>query len=144
VATDPAEAAAQPGPTPAGSNTEPQAPETVVPAQSDLDLRFFAEAPSEAWLASELEMRHPQSLRKMTAGVAQRRAHLARYVAGVIGVAVSLCLVALVKSAVSQSDDPPMRPAAQMAMPPAEQPPQAEPPAPPATTAIENAARDGG
>jgi hypothetical protein len=89
---------------------------------SDLDIRFFAEAPSEAWLAQELEMRDPRSLQKMTAGVARRRAHLARYVVGIVGVSVALCLAALVKSAVSSSDD---RPA--MAVPAAQPLPAAHP-----------------
>ena len=66
----------------------------------DLDARFFVESSSEAWLAHELELRDPQLLRKMTANMARRRAHLARYVVGVVGVAVVLCLAALVKSAV--------------------------------------------
>ena len=84
----------------------------------DLDARFFVESSSEAWLAHELELRDPQLLRKMTANMARRRAHLARYVVGVVGVAVVLCLAALVKSAVPVADDTsPARLAAPMAMP---------------------------
>ena len=97
--------------------TEPEPPEPSVPPAGDLDARFFEEAPSEAWLAHELELRDPHFLRKMTTGVVQRRARLARYVVGVVGVAVALCLAALVKSAVPVSDDSHVRPAAQMAMP---------------------------
>ena len=54
----------------------------------------------------------------MTANVAQRRAHLARYVVGVVGVAVALCLAALIKSAVPAGDDESRaHPASPMAMP---------------------------
>ncbi len=80
-------------------------PEPSVPPAGDLDARFFEESSAEAWLAHELELRDPRFVRKMTAGVARRRAHLARYVLGVVGVAVALCLAALVKSAVPAGDD---------------------------------------
>jgi hypothetical protein len=80
-------------------------PDATPPPVGDLDTRFFAESPAEAWLAHELERRDPQLLRKMTARVAQRRARLARYVVGVVGVAVVLCLAALVKSAVPTNDE---------------------------------------
>ena len=98
------------GPTPreaaAESEPQPEPPEPSVPPVGDLDARsigdfdarFFMESSSEAWLAHELELRDPQLLRKMTASMVRRRAHLARYVVGVVGVAVVLCLAALVKS----------------------------------------------
>jgi hypothetical protein len=124
----------------ASSQAPPETePEPSVPPAGDLDARFFEEAPSEAWLAHELELRDPHFLRKMTAGVARRRAHLARYVLGVVGVAVALCLAALVKSAVPASDDSQVRPAAQMAMPAG----QPEPPAPAAAPAEPAGSEDG-
>ena len=114
----------------------PESADLSVPPVGDLDVRFFAESTSEAWLAHELELRHPQFLRKMTANVALRRARLARYVVGVVGVALALCFAALIKSAVPAGDgDSRARPAARMAMPPGEAvslPPAAEPAAPPA------------
>src|SRR5580704_15385802 len=67
---------------------------------SDLDGHFFDSATSEAWLAHELELRDPHFLRKMTAAVARRRAHLAKYVVGVLAIAAVLGLAALLKSAV--------------------------------------------
>jgi hypothetical protein len=67
---------------------------------SDLDGHFFQSSPSEAWLAHELELRDPRFVRKMTASVARRRAHLARYVVGVLAVAAALGLAALLKLAV--------------------------------------------
>ncbi|HTB72804.1 MAG TPA: hypothetical protein VK762_06155, partial [Polyangiaceae bacterium] len=88
-----------------GEPAPPEAAEESVPPAGDLDARFFEESPSEAWLAHELELRDPRFVRKMTANVAQRRAHLARYVVGVVGVAVALCLAALIKSAVPAGDD---------------------------------------
>ncbi len=120
------------------SEREPQAesPEPSVPPVGDLDARFFAESTSEVWLSHELELRDPRFVRKMTENVARRRARLARYVVGVVGVAVALCLAALIKSAVPVgSDDSRPHPAAQMAMPAGEPPPVAVPapvPAPPA------------
>jgi hypothetical protein len=51
-------------------------------------------------LAHELELRDPRFVRKMTASVARRRAHLARYVVGVLAVAAALGLAALLKLAV--------------------------------------------
>jgi hypothetical protein len=128
--------AAESAPSQAPPETEA---EPSVPPAGDLDARFFEEAPSEAWLAHELELRDPHFLRKMTAGVARRRAHLARYVLGVVGVAVALCLAALVKSAVPASDDSQVRPAAQMAMPAG----QPEPPAPAAAPAEPAGSEDG-
>ena len=89
-------AAASPAPAEAESDDEREPADLSVPPVGDLDARFFAESTSEAWLAHELELRHPQFLRKMTANVALRRARLARYVVGVVGVAVALCLAALV------------------------------------------------
>jgi hypothetical protein len=80
-------------------------PDATPPPVGDLDTRFFAESPAEAWLAHELERRDPRLLRKMTANVALRRAQLAKYVVGVVGVAVVLCLAALIKSAVPTADD---------------------------------------
>jgi hypothetical protein len=124
---------------------EPRAPHLSVPPAPDLDTRFFAEPPSEAWLAHELELRDPHFLRKMTEAVARRRAHLARYVLGVLGVAVVLCLAALVKSAVPASDDAEARPAAQMAMPAAQPaPPALAPAAPTPPTASEDEVDGGG
>ncbi len=126
------------------SQSEPEAGEESVPPVGDLDARFFVESSSEAWLAHELELRDPRFVRKMTANVARRRAHLARYVVGVVGVAVALCLAALIKSAVPGGDDDPRgRPAAQMAMPAAEAP---LPPLSPAASAPPAAADgvDGG
>jgi len=123
---------------------EGESAELSVPPVGDLDARFFAESTSEAWLAHELELRHPQFLRKMTAKVALRRARLARYVVGVVGVAVVLCLAALVKSAVPARDgDSRPRPAAQMAMPPGE-PTPLPPAAAPAEPAASADGADGG
>jgi hypothetical protein len=120
---------------------EAESPEPSVPPVGDLDARFFAESMSEVWLAHELELRDPQLLRKMTASVARRRARFARYVVGVVGVAVALCLAALIKSAVPVgSDDSRPHPAAQMAMPAADSP---LPPAVPVPAAVEPAAADG-
>jgi hypothetical protein len=54
----------------------------------------------------------------MTSSVVRRRAHLARYVVGVVGVAIVLCLAALIKSAVPAGDNAsPPRPAAQTPLP---------------------------
>ncbi len=141
ASASPAEGA---GPREADSKGQPGAPELAVPAAGDLDTRFFAEAPSEAWLAHELELHDPQFLRKMTASVARRRAHLARYVVGVLGVAVVLCLAALVKSAVPASDDAETRPAAQMAMPAGQPAPPVLPAADPAPPAAGEDEVDGG
>jgi hypothetical protein len=100
-------------PEPAASSSPEEAfeperePDATPPPVGDLDTRFFAESPAEAWLAHELERRDPQLLRKMTANVARRRAHLARYVVGVVGVAVVLCLAALIKSAIPIDEDAP-------------------------------------
>jgi hypothetical protein len=105
---------------PEGALEPEREPDATPPPVGDLDTRFFAESPSEAWLAHELERRDPQLLRKMTAGVARRRAHLARYVVGVVGVSVVLCLAALIKSAVPSDRDAPR---ARVGMPtPAAQP----------------------
>lgn len=67
---------------------------------SDLDAHFFDSSTSEAWLTHELELRDPRFLRKMTAAVARRRAHLVKYVVGVLALAAALGLAALLKSAV--------------------------------------------
>jgi hypothetical protein len=124
VASDPEPA--EPELTPGPVSTELAGPS--VPPAGDLDARFFAESSSEAWLAHELELRDPRFVRKMTANVARRRAHLARYVVGVVGVAVALCLAALVKSAVPVGDDDShAHPAAQMAMPAEQAAPVAQP-----------------
>jgi hypothetical protein len=91
-------------------------PEPSVPPASDLDARFFDELPTESWLAHELELRDPRFILKMTEGVARRRAHLVKYVAGVVAVSAALCVAALVKAAVPVGDDdgalPTSRPAA--------------------------------
>ena len=76
-------------------------PEESVPPASDLDVPFFDELPSEAWLAHELELGDPRSVRKMADSVARRRAHFAKYVFGVVAVSAVLCVAALVKSAVA-------------------------------------------
>jgi hypothetical protein len=117
--------------------------ESSAHAVRDLDASFFAEGASEAWLTHELELRDPQLLRKMTDNVARRRAHLARYVVGVVGVAVALCLAALIKSAVPAGDDDARaHPAAPMPMPASRPVPlPSDAPAAPAEN-IENA--DGG
>jgi hypothetical protein len=120
-------------------------PRPSIPSASDLDAPFFAQAPAEAWIAHELELRDPRSMRKMTAGVARRRAHLARYVVGVVGVAIAVCLVALVKLAVPASDDASARPAARMAMPATQAPPAQDiPPAQAVVPAEGEDAVDGG
>jgi hypothetical protein len=127
------------------SQSESEAGEESVPPIGDLDARFFMESSSEAWLAHELELRDPRFVRKMTASVARRRAHLARYVVGVVGVAVALCLAALIKSAVPGDDDESRgRPAAQMAMPAAEAPLPTLAPAPSAAPAVEDGVDGGG
>ncbi len=69
-----------------------------------LDAHFFDSTPLESWFAYELEFRDPHFVRKMTAEVARRRAHLARYVVGVVGAAAALGLAALVKLAVVPLD----------------------------------------
>jgi hypothetical protein len=123
----------------------PEAPEESVPPAGDLDARFFEQSPSEAWLAHELELRDPRFVRKMTANVAQRRAHLARYVVGVVGVAVALCLAALIKSAVPAGDDESRaHPATPMAMPAARPSPLQVPPAAPDEPAATPDGSDGG
>jgi hypothetical protein len=123
----------------------PAAVEGSIPPAGDLDARFFAESSSEAWLARELEHRDPQLLRKMTANVVRRRAHLARYVVGVVGVAIVLCLAALIKSAVPAADDaPPPRPAAQLPVPAAQPAPLPLPIAAPAPPAASVDRTDGG
>ena len=88
--------AASPGVDPELSDA---APPSAAPV-SDLDAHFFASSTSDAWLAHELELRDPRFLRKMTAAVAHRRAHLAKYVLGVLALAAALGLAALLKSAV--------------------------------------------
>ena len=131
---EPAEPELTPGP------VSTELAEPSVPPAGDLDARFFAESSSEAWLAHELELRDPRFVRKMTANVARRRAHLARYVVGVVGVAVALCLAALVKSAVPVGDDDShAHPAAQMAMPAERAEPVAQPVVAPTATAAANA-----
>ncbi len=83
----------------------------------------------------------------MTAGVARRRAHLTRYVVGVVGVAIAVCLVALVKLAVPASDDDAARgPRPRMAMPATQPPPPAQtiPPAQTVAPAEGEDAVDGG
>jgi hypothetical protein len=83
----------------------------AAPSAVDLDAHFFDSPPSEAWLAHELELRDPRFVRKMTAGVARRRARFARYVVGVVALAAALGLVALLKSAVvPRSGEPDPRP----------------------------------
>jgi hypothetical protein len=137
-----------PAPGEAETDEDGESADLSIPPVGDLDARFFAESTSEAWLAHELELRHPQFLRKMTANVALRRARLARYVVGVVGVAVVLCLAALVKSAVPAGDGASRaRPAAQMAMPPPGQPtslPPAVAPVVPAEPAATAHGADGG
>jgi hypothetical protein len=83
----------------------PDPPEPSVPPASDLDVRFFDELPAESWLAHELELRDPRFVLKMTEGVARRRAHLAKYVAGVVAISAALCVAALVRAAVPIADD---------------------------------------
>ncbi|HEX4446735.1 MAG TPA: hypothetical protein VH044_08370, partial [Polyangiaceae bacterium] len=83
------------------------------------DTPFFELTPSEFWLA-ELETRDPRWLLKMTAAAARRRAHLARYVLGAVGISAVLCLAALVRVVVPSHDDGDLRPAARMAMPPSD------------------------
>jgi hypothetical protein len=84
----------------------------------DLDAPFFDQASSEDWLTQELELRDPRFVRKMTVNVARRRAHLVRYVVGVVGVAAALGLAALIRLAVPVSeDDSRPRPASPMTMP---------------------------
>jgi hypothetical protein len=89
---------------------------TTAPSVGDFDTRFFESSSSDAWLAHELELRDPRFVRKMTAVVARRRAHLAKYVVGVVAIAAALGLAALLKSAVVPHDDEqnprPHRPAA--------------------------------
>jgi hypothetical protein len=80
--------------------------DSSVPYVGDLDARFFESLPSEAWLAHELELRDPRVVRKMTARVVRRRAHLVRYVIGVVGIAAAVAVAALVKSVVVQGDEP--------------------------------------
>jgi hypothetical protein len=72
------------------------------PSSGELDARFFDSSPSDAWLAYELELRDPRVVRKMTPRVALRRARLAKYVMGVVGVAAALGMAALIKSVVVQ------------------------------------------
>jgi len=76
----------------------------------ELDLPFFDQLPAESWLAHELELRDPRLILKMTVSAARRRAHLAKYVAGVVAVSAVLCLAALVKSAVPMGADDSMPP----------------------------------
>ena len=83
------------------------------------DTPFFELTPSEFWLA-ELETRDPRWLLKMTAAAARRRAHLARYVLGAVGISAVLCLAALVRVVVPSHDDGDLRPAARMTMPPSD------------------------
>lgn len=75
------------------------------PSVGDFDTRFFESSPSDAWLAHELELRDRRFVRKMTAVVARRRAHLAKYVVGVVAIAAALGLAALLKSAVVSHED---------------------------------------
>jgi hypothetical protein len=100
------------------------------------DTPFFELTPSEFWLA-ELETRDPRWLLKMTAAAARRRAHLARYVLGAVGISAVLCLAALVRVVVPSHDDGDLRPAARMAMPPSD--PAADPTAEPAKTGAPDA-----
>ncbi len=148
VSSEPsAELSPEPPRAPSGddSEREPAPPEESVPPAGDLDARFFAESPSEAWLAHELELRDPRFMRKMTANVAQRRAHLSRYVVGVVGVAVALCLAALIKSAVPAGDDESRaHPASPMAMPAARPSPLPLPAAAPDEPAATPDGSDGG
>ncbi len=134
-----------PEPARAASGEDPEHEPESVPPVGDLDARFFAESPSEAWLAHELELRDPRFVRKMTANVVQRRAHLARYVVGVVGVAVALCLAALIKSAVPAGDDESRaHPASPMAMPAARPSPLPLPVAAPDEPAATSDGFDGG
>jgi tetratricopeptide (TPR) repeat protein len=73
--------------------------DTSVPPVGDLDTDFFHGRP-RLDPAFDLDMRDPRVARKMTAGAARRRAHLARYVKGAVGLAFSLCVAAVVKVAV--------------------------------------------
>lgn len=111
-------------------------PEPSVPPASNLDVAFFDEPTAETWLA-QLEFPDPRAVLKATAAAARRRAHLARYVIGVVGTAGMLGLVAIIKSAVPAGDDDAYsaRPAARMMMPGSEQGSEGEPVALPATLA---------
>jgi len=70
-----------------------------VPPVGDLDTDFF-HGGQRLDPAFDLDMRDPRVARKMTAGAAHRRAHLARYVKGAVGLAFFLCVAAVVKVAV--------------------------------------------
>jgi hypothetical protein len=72
------------------------------PSSGDLAARFFDSSPSDAWLAYEVELRDPRVVQMMTPRVALRRARLAKYVVGVVGVAAALGMAALIKSVVVQ------------------------------------------
>jgi hypothetical protein len=95
---------------------EASVPPVVGDLDTPFDARFFEQTPSEFWLA-QLELRDPRWLLKTTAAAARRRAHLARYVLGVVAVSAVLCLAALVRVAVPARDDDDRRPAARMGMP---------------------------
>jgi hypothetical protein len=114
----------------------------------NLHARFFDETSfyeHDDGLAHELDLGDPRLMQKMTDRVARRRAFLARYVAGVVGVAAALCVAALVKSAVpARDDDWNTRPAARMVMPPSEPLPAAQPAPEPAEPASRSDVLDGG
>jgi hypothetical protein len=74
------------------------------PRLSDLDQYFFDSWPPEEWVCDELEFEEPPFVQEMAAFVARRRAHLARYVFGVLAVAAAVGLAALVKLAVVPRD----------------------------------------
>jgi hypothetical protein len=70
----------------------------------EFELLFFDELPTETWLAHELEMGDPRMIQKMTETAALRRAHFAKYVKGIVGVAAALCVIAAIKAAVPSGD----------------------------------------
>jgi hypothetical protein len=69
----------------------------------DLDARFFDGAVRHSDPGLDLEERDPRMALKLTATVAQRRAHLAKYVKMAVAGAAVLCLAALVKVAVARN-----------------------------------------
>jgi len=91
-------------------STEPAEPEDFARDDGsfppvDLDAGFFAADSASSEASFEVETRDPRAAMKLTLAVAQRRAHLAKYVTAAVGLASALCVAALVKISVAPSHE---------------------------------------
>ncbi len=92
--------APEPEPVVPDVSSDPGRDDSSVPPV-DLDSRFFDAAAPFDEAPHDGDVRDPRVMLKRSPAVAMRRAHLARYVTATMGVAVALCLAAMVKSAVT-------------------------------------------